>query len=86
MEVDDDASVSSLEMIRRERKTKVVGEVGESSLKQKCEKEWHTFKNEGDFECKDCPLLWWRMNTKSYPTLAILARQFLAVQASSAPF
>ena len=40
--------------------------------------------NVGDLDEDKCPLQWWRDNAEKYERLSILARRFLAVQATSA--
>ena len=39
----------------------------------------------GDLKRSHCPLRWWKHYNSKFKMLAILARHFLAVQATSAP-
>ena len=50
-----------------------------------CKQEWERFKSTKGIDPKDCPLEWWRIFKKEFPTVAHLARSFLAAQATSAP-
>ncbi|KAL0236168.1 hypothetical protein GEMRC1_002750 [Eukaryota sp. GEM-RC1] len=36
-------------------------------------------------ENKSCPLMWWKLHNKEYPTLAGMARDFLIIPATSIP-
>ena len=50
-----------------------------------CKQEWERFKNTKGIDPKGCPLKWWRIFKKEFPTVAHLARSFLAAQTTSAP-
>ena len=52
---------------------------------QKCQKEGEDFKKERILGTNKCPLKWWKKNKEKYEILAVLARQFLAAPATSAP-
>ena len=84
--VPDDDSVSSLEKIRRQRQIAMPNAttVG-NTTRADCEKEWKKYMEIGDLNESECPLKWWHTYQNDFPILSILARQFLAIQATSAP-
>ena len=43
------------------------------------------FQKEKELEHNKCPFKWWKKEKEKYEILAVLARQFLAVPATSAP-
>ena len=70
MDFDDEATASPLDG---------------TNPKLECKQEWDRFKETPGIRSKDCPLDWWRDRKEKFPTIAFLARQFLAAQATSAP-
>ena len=55
------------------------------SIKKTCEDEFEKYLTCLTPEYEENPLIWWKSNQMLYPTLAVLARKYLAVQATSAP-
>lgn len=75
-----------MEKIRKERQKEMKKvEARPNNIKKHCEVEWKRYMSVGDLEEKDCPLQWWKENENDFKSLSILARKFLAVQATSAP-
>jgi hypothetical protein len=65
----------------------------EAELRSQCEVELdHYLKDKGQQLQKENkkeyndPLCWWRENEHKYPVIAALAKLFLAIPASTAPF
>ena len=85
---EDDVSVSSMEILRRKRQREMEKAEKDSvtvmTVRNQCEEEWNDYMNVGDLDEDKCPLQWWRDNAEKYERLSILARRFLAVQATSA--
>ena len=55
------------------------------TTKAKVTKELKSFVKLPQLDPKDDPMKWWKENQQTYPTLAAVARQVLAIPASSAP-
>lgn len=82
---DEEMSISSLDRLRMEHKSGNHQPAPIGNPEQKCQDEWNRFKQEMVLNPKKSPFDWWKKKQVAYPTLAVLARQFLAVQATSAP-
>ena len=82
----DDATVSSLEKLRQQRRKAMrAANLNEGNSREKCKSEWKDYKTVVDLPANSCPLMWWKSNASRFPCLSVLARRFLAVQATSAP-
>ena len=68
---------------------------GVNNIQQMCEEELLRYKNTAPLKVYvedapqervyNCPFTWWRTHATNFPTLAVLARTYLSVQATSAP-
>ena len=50
-----------------------------------CELEVSQYKKEPSINATENPLTWWRQNSERYPSLAILAKKYLCIPATSVP-
>ena len=50
-----------------------------------CEAEVSQYKKELSINATQNPLTWWRQNNERYPSLAILAKKYLCIPATSVP-
>jgi hypothetical protein len=50
-----------------------------------CKRLEQSHKDTNDDVILHCPLIWWSEHAKLYPNLAVLARQWLCIPATSAP-
>lgn len=50
-----------------------------------CEAEVSQYKKEPSINATENPLTWWRQNNERYPSLAILAKKYLCIPATSVP-
>lgn len=69
-------------------KSPIAGSVGRSEVAGNIMKEWALYKLEDQVECTHVrklggPRKWWARKETAYPTVAKLARKYLAVQGSS---
>ena len=81
----DDDSIDSLDAISNARGTNMpTAELQQTSPEQHCRKEWDSYKNIRDVSRKANPLEWWHTHGDKFPILSVLAKRFLAVQATSA--
>ena len=55
------------------------------STQEICENEVSQYKKEQPINASENPLIWWKYNCEKYPNLAIVAKKYLCVPATSVP-
>ena len=81
----DDDSMDSLDALRNARGHDMpTAELQQTSPEQQCKSEWNSYTHLRDVNRKKNPLEWWKNHCDQFPLLAVLAKRFLAVQATSA--
>ena len=59
--------------------------VGPKSTEELCEQEVISYQKEPPINATDNPLKWWDKHCEMYPMLALLAKQYLCIPATSVP-